>query len=549
MLTPKKILILLLSILLSGMQTLGYYISAKYHTTVHYILIRYVNHESPLWIYVLWFTLQCVVFQVIFTIWFSYLDAKETPKRRDPLSLPPVIQKIVGSPLFYGLVALAMFLCWIPWLLASNPGFFNYDATGQLPQVMYDAPYVNHHPLLHTLLMGHIVNFFYHLKGENLQSGLLAYNLFQMICCSILYTYFIYFLRKIRISKFFQVLAFAYYSLFPTIILFTMSTTKDVLCLSILQLSVLKIYQAFYEGFPTFFRKKRNLLCLVLSLTLACLFRKNVVYAVLLTFICIVLFLRRKGFPLAAMLLCSVALFEITESLLIWGLSAKEGGIAEAFSVPIQQVARVYNQYADTDLTPNEEETIREVIPHENLLNYNPVLSDPVKNFVNFPKVLEEKELYFSLWMTLGARYPSSYISSFLENTYQAWYPGTSIVVNPAAHQIYYFDCDMSLQVERFSKLPGLLKKIEQISKEEYYQKIPLLRLLFSIGAMLWLVIIAFFYGCHSKKPGMLWSSLLVLALCFTNFLGPVSLVRYYLILFYGFPFWISLLFTKGQKV
>ena len=148
----------------------------------------------------------------------------------------------------------------------------------------------------------------------------------------------------------------------------------------------------------------------------------------------------------------------------------------------------------------------------------------------------------------MGLRYPDAYIIAFLDNTYQAWYPGTSIIENVWEHHLYYFDFNMSLGVECSGKFPLLLDYIMDISKGELYQKIPGIRLLYSIGAMMWLVVIGVFYGFYSKRQEYIWSGMVVLAICFTNFLGPVSLVRYYLVLFYGSPFWITLLFPKGRS-
>ena len=65
-----------------------------------------------------------------------------------------------------------------------------------------------------------------------------------------------------------------------------------------------------------------------------------------------------------------------------------------------------------------------------------------------------------------------------------------------------------------------------------YYQKIPVIRALFAIGTYFWLAVILFFYGIRRRRAEIWNSWLLVLALCLTVFLGPISLVRYYLLLF-----------------
>ncbi|MBD5549804.1 MAG: hypothetical protein HDQ96_01315 [Lachnospiraceae bacterium] len=86
-----------------------------------------------------------------------------------------------------------------------------------------------------------------------------------------------------------------------------------------------------------------------------------------------------------------------------------------------EQVARVYNDYGKEVFSADELSFIYADISETDLLNYNPFLVDNIKNY-------------------------------FLDNTYQAWYPGTSVIKNPGSIQTYY------------------------------YQKIPGLRLLFSMG-------------------------------------------------------------------
>ena len=88
-----------------------------------------------------------------------------------------------------------------------------------------------------------------------------------------------------------------------------------------------------------------------------------------------------------------------------------------------------------------------------------------------------------------------------------------------------------------------------KISLEYYYQKIPVIRALFAIGTYFWLAVILFFYGIRRRRAEIWNSWLLVLALCLTVFLGPISLVRYYLLLFYAAPAGIFLLADRPWQI
>lgn len=73
----KRICIAILSLVLTFMQVTGYYISAKYNTTVHSVLIRIVDSNSPNWMYALWALLEIVIFYLLFPKWFAYSETEK----------------------------------------------------------------------------------------------------------------------------------------------------------------------------------------------------------------------------------------------------------------------------------------------------------------------------------------------------------------------------------------------------------------------------------------------------------------------------------------
>ena len=134
-----------------------------------------------------------------------------------------------------------------------------------------------------------------------------------------------------------------------------------------------------------------------------------------------------------------------------------------------------------------------------------------------------------------------------MENTYQAWYPWTVVTDSVNPPEIYYFDTEMQGGTVRFSKNEKLLAFYKGIAERCSYRRLPVIRLFFSTGAMLWIVLTLLFYGIYRKDGRMVWPMLLLLAYCATSMLGPVALVRYYLVLFYALPFCIMLLCVKRE--
>ncbi len=61
---------------------------------------------------------------------------------------------------YFCIVAVMIFLLWLPVFLAYYPGIFAYDVMDQIPQKA--GSYNTHHPLIHTLYL----QFFYYYVGK-----------------------------------------------------------------------------------------------------------------------------------------------------------------------------------------------------------------------------------------------------------------------------------------------------------------------------------------------------------------------------------------------
>lgn len=530
----KIIVAVILSFLFTVMQVVGYQISGMYHTSVHqssfFQNIAVLTKMQCLMLAIIEFILWSLIILLLFTL----LERIKSPEINHEGRIGLRIWLFTG---------LLLFICWMPCFLAGYPSFYDYDGFQQVPQALYpQVQYSAHHPLLHTLLMGKIIAFGYH-HGVELNDGLVLYSIFQMLFCAVVFSYVLCFIRRITGRRWLFILAFCYYAFCPVIPMFAISTTKDVIFSALLLLTVMFLYEMCGDMTAFFASKKKIIRFFVISL-LMCLFRKNGIYIVLCA-IPFILLLYKKYWRRLIVLFGTVILLSIVVNRgLIWVLHAENASMKEMLSVPMQQIARVYNDYGEDAFDEKELELIYKGIAGELICQYDPLLSDPIKNFFDFDVFLDNKMEFLKLWLHKGLQYPKAYLKAFLENTYQAWYPGTSIYDRPFAEQTVYFELGMWSGGYRDSKLPLLLPFYEKIATDYYYQKIPGVRLLFSIGAMLWVSLFVMSYAIYRKNRPLMAAILMVHCCCVTVLLGPVSLVRYYLILFYGFPVYIGFLFT-----
>ncbi len=537
----KTILQIVLAFIFTTFQVAGYQISMTYNTTVHrsafFQRIGRLSAGQALILFAMEFFICFGAIRFLFKVLDGIPSGTVTFSRKQ-------------ASLLWMVSSVLLFFCWIPCLLAGYPGFCNYDAFNQIPQALYEeVPYSAHHPLLHTLLMGKLINFGYHLGGSNtLNDGIILHSIFQMMVCSASFGYVICHILKVSKRRWMAVLAFVYYGFFPIIPMYAISTTKDTIFSLLLQLFILFLYDLFRNLRETLVAPPK-VMRLIVTAVLMCLFRKNGIYIVVGIFP-FVLFYGRKYWKKCVMIwaVTLIVYFGINNGLLLL-LHAQKGSSEEALSVPIQQLARVYYDYGEDAFTSGELDLIYEGISAEALMHYNPFLSDNIKNQLDYRVVQNRKGEFLMLWLRKGISYPEEYVRSFLDNTYQAWYPGTSICDEPNTGNTYYFDMDMCPGGERDTKAPRLLAFYEKIATGYYYQKIPVLRLFFSIGFMLWVLLFCLFYGLGQKDNSLVIAMLASLLCCVTALLGPISLVRYYLILYFGFPVNIGFLLQNKQNI
>lgn len=528
-------IIAFLALILSTMQVVGCNLSLEHGTSVHSHIGPFLG-LIPSWMWVVIWLVEILAFYFVLRFLFRALNRNsETTYTRCQIK-KPILIFIIG--------ALGMLICWLPILLANLPGFFNYDISGQLIQVMYADlnDFSTHHSLTSTLVMGGIITLGYKLF-DSLFAGILLYSCFQMVLCSLTFAYSLYFIYKKTQRTWLVVAGFLFYALSPTISMFTTSTTKDVICSLLVLVATLLTFDML-EDPDAFFGGPAKPIYLAMALVFASLFRKNIIYAVILFAIMYLCFLASKRKAVAILFVATLIGYFGISLALEKGLDAVPGGAAEAFSIPIQQIGYLYVSEGEDAFTPEELNLLYNMMPEGQWSKYSPFISDSLKNYLYTDYFNEHKGEFLSLWVKKFLQYPAQYIKAFFNLTYQAWYPGTSIYDG----DIYYFDFyGGNYRIEKTTYIPVLTDFCEKISLGFSYQKVPVLRLLFSLGFMFWVMLTTLAYGLYTKRK-MIWgATLLAFCVSLTCLAGPISLVRYYLILFYAFPVFLALFFYKQK--
>lgn len=434
-------------------------------------------------------------------------------------------------------------------LILSYPGYFVYDGGNQLIQVLYDeTPYSAHHPLFHTLLFGWIVKIGYKIYPKDLSFGIFLYNLFQMTLCGLSFSYVIEFIRRTFKNKILYIFSIIYFAIHPTIIIFAMATTKDIIC----YLGVLLGFVFIYEIIGTLREEKtvkiyKYILALVF-LMIAVLTRKNVGYAIVLFALITLIFQKKGRLKITLLMIGSVILGSLINAGLNKAFSAEEASMNEALSIPYQQINRVYIIKGEAAFDSQELEYLYSICDKDNLFAHDPTMADYSKTTFGFyydDVISKDKVRFFKFWAKKGIENPGTYIEAFLYTTYQGWYPFTinKDCKGPRYYDITGFNEEWGTEYHG-GKYNFMYRLIEGIRFCEY-SKIPVVRLIFQTGSYFALFLLGLAICLANKKKEESMVLLLILSIIATNLMGPVADVRYYLILFYLCPLILGMSIAK----
>ena len=533
----NRFIIELAALVFTFLQVAGWQCSMKYDSSVHGSTLKSIGMLKP------W---QCLTVGLVeWRIWslalrflFNLLDRTPAPKTTDSSRLTRFLWPISAGTIF---------VTHVLFLIACYPGLYNYDMGNQLPQMLYkDVPFNAHHPLLHTIVGGGIIKLGYLIDSSDLTLGVFLYCAFQMLVCAICFGYTLKYIWQFTGNKVLFTTGWIFYALCPPLYIFGMCTTKDVMCYAVLLVAAVRIFDIDHRLLREQAIARGEWWIAGMLLALSCLLRKNISYALVVSAVFSISLVRKKRKTQLLMYIGALLAYMIINNSLIMALHAPKSSVAEALSVPFQQMARLYQEKGETAFEGEELDLLYAAIDPDMLPNYDPMMADEIKTafWLHLDTIMQNKGTYFSLWARKGLQYPGIYIASFLDNTYQAWYPWTG---NKCYRGYRYVDITAWQEDYGRPKWPAFYEFVKE-TKESSYGRYPMWRLLFATGTYFWVALFAFFYNWWKKDRAVISASLLILLVCATSLCGPVSDVRYYLILFYMMPVYLSWIFGRKTE-
>ncbi len=438
-----------------------------------------------------------------------------------------------------GIRAAVIFLCFLPVFLAVYPGFFVYDAQEEYLQVV-TRNFTTHHPLIHVLLLGGMIQLVYKLSGS-VNLGIACYTILQMTIMSVIFAWCVEKLKLRGLGKVSRILLTLYFGICPVLVMFSLCSAKDGLFTGLLLVMVVLLQELCKEP-GAFLKNWKNMTFLSVSTLGMMLLRHNGFYA-FCVFALLLTFYLRKEIKKALIYPVGVILIYMLCNAVLTGLfHADHGENQEMLTVPISQMARVYADEKDT-LPAKDKEILYQYLSDEALAHYTPKVSDGVKIHFNNEAFAADKGSFFKLWAKWGASHPFTYLNAWFMTSYGFWYPDTIIDVyrgNTVFTFTYedssYFGYEVEEPGIRESKIPWLDELYRKMSLEIAQQKLPVVSMLFSPGFFFWMMLFLLGYLCYLKEFKRALPFALPFLCWLTVILGPTCLVRYVVFLWVVVP-------------
>ncbi len=442
------------------------------------------------------------------------------------------------------LAALVCLLCWLPYFLYEYPGVMTPDSINQYAQVIGAYELSNHHAIVHTALIGMFYNLGLSVTGDA-HTGLALYTLAQMIFMALAAGYVVRTLQKADIMMPVLLITIGFYALMPYNGAFAVTMWKDIpfagcmtiFCAALMRFLLRGSCASSADAVPKLRISEYFTLLLpyVLSGTLLCLLRTNGWYAFVVSVPLILLVYRKWLKVMVPVHLTILALVLFVKYPVMHVYEIPQADFVESLSIPVQQIARVIAN--GESLTEHEAAYVDQLMDVEQIAAaYQPDCSDNIKNLIRQKgiRTLEaDKDEFFKIWLSIGIAHPKAYFDAYTAQTNGYWYPDVACEVG-LADGIYPNEFGLRWQPlirgNVIIKIKELLFKLPDM--------IPLYGLLWSMGFLLWALILLGALGLRMGKPASALVCLPVLLLMLTLCIAtPVAAeFRYAYAAFYALP-------------
>lgn len=434
---------------------------------------------------------------------------------------------------------LPIFLTSLLFLIVHYPGVGFYDTFLILDHPVAAAP---NHPLFYNLLIGIPFRLLKILiKDVNIIYFLIS--LGQLILCSCILTYIIYWFNKTIKNKTLTIILLLYFTIIPIVSNYNMMLVKDSPFGIIFIFYIPLLYELINTKGKTL-ENKKYLIYLEIILILTTLLRNNGLYVIIFTILILIIIYKRYYKQLLSLLLITIIISHIPNLLV-----KNEIMFQEKVGIPIQQIAYV-TKYNEKSINKNDKVYLNKLIDIELMKEkYDYSIVDPIKwdPTFNGEYLNKTKTRFIKTWFNIMKNNFLNYVKSYLLMTYNLW---AIDKYNPLQSRM--LDLDIKGYINRSNTFNNLNnknifpKKINNTLKSFY----DLTTIYIGNGVLIFIMLLSILYIIKRKRKELIILFLPLIGVYLTLLISiPVSsALRYMSSYLYCLPILILISLKSCQK-
>ena len=305
---------------------------------------------------------------------------------------------------------LMIFLSGLLFLIVHYPGVGFYDSFAIIDHPIAMA---TQHPIIYNLIISITFRVFMHIFN-NVNISYFFLSLTQLLFCSLILTYIIYWFNKTIKNKVFTSIIIGYFSLLPIISNYNIAIIKDTL-FGIVFLFYIPLLYKLIKTKGKILKNIKYLISLSIILIATTLLRNNGLYVVIFTSI-IITIMYRKYYKQTISTLLIVCILSCIPNLLIKNKSLFQ----EKVGIPIQQIAYVV-KYNENSINKNNKDYLEKIMRFDLIKEkYEYYNVDSIKWDNNFNRdyLDKTKSKFINTWFNIMTNNFDNYVKSYILMTY-----------------------------------------------------------------------------------------------------------------------------------
>lgn len=330
-----------------------------------------------------------------------------------------------------------MVLFWLPQLLMKYPSGMNWDSLDSISSAFGIMDVSANQPVIYTFGLTAFVRLGLTL-ADSANLGIFLSALVNMLGQAFAVACMYKYETEISAPDWSKLLTLLFFCLSPFVVGYVGVCIKDVPFMTFLMLWMVLFARACFQSEQFWEGWKYPALSLAVAVCL-CAVRNNGKPIILVSAgVLLVLELRRCGRTGLGRKLATLLCLCLLPSLIVSAANHLAGAAPlsprEALSFPFQQTARLAAEHPE-QISPEEAEIIDRLLDFDSLAeDYNPDISDPVKNKYKETATRADLEAYLKVWFRQFFREPFCYIKATMAQNYYLFYPEYS-------NFYYYYSC------------------------------------------------------------------------------------------------------------